>query len=392
MTMQGIDISSYQAGIDLTRVPCDFIIVKATQGAGYMNPDCVRAVEQALAAGKYVGVYHYIDGSGVGEADFFVDQISGWVGRVLVCLDWEPGSNSRWGDLGYLGAVIDRVRERAGRPPVVYASAAAFPWQTCAARGCGTWVAQYADMRPAGYQDHPWGEGAYQCDIRQYSATGRLPGWDGDLDLDLAYISREQWLACIGEENDMQLTDTIRRPDGHEATVGDILAYLDLRIEALSRITRPDGKTVDLATIAAYNDQRLERLEAIIAGRGLRKVNPDGSESEDTTDLATEAAWAPANVARILQSCGISDEQIAQIKQVVAAAKIQVSIVGPTPAVEGDDTAPDGGTVVVQAGETLAQIAAAHGTTVADILAVNPGRGDGNSLRGGDVLTLPAAD
>ena len=183
MTMQGIDISSYQAGIDLTRVPCDFIIVKATQGAGYMNPDCVRAVEQALAAGKYVGVYHYIDGSGVGEADFFVDQISGWVGRVLVCLDWEPGSNSRWGDLGYLGAVIDRVRERAGRPPVVYASAAAFPWQTCAARGCGTWVAQYADMRPAGYQDHPWGEGSYQCDIRQYSATGRLPGWDGDFTL-----------------------------------------------------------------------------------------------------------------------------------------------------------------------------------------------------------------
>ena len=97
-------------------------------------------------------------------------------------------------------------------------------------------------------------------------------------------------------------------------------------------------------------------------------------------------------MARILQSCGISDEQIAQIKQAVAAAKIQVSIVGPTPAVEGDDTAPDGGTVVVQAGETLAQIAAAHGTTVADILATNPGRGDGNNLRGGDVLTLPAAN
>lgn len=391
--MQGIDISSYQAGIDLASVPCDFVIVKATQGTGYVNPDCGRAVEQALAAGKLVGVYHYIDGSGAqGEADHFVDQISGWVGRVLVCLDWEPGSNSRWGDLGYLGAVIDRVRERTGRPPVVYASSAAFPWQTCADRDCGAWVAQYADMTQTGYQDHPWNEGSYQCDIRQYSATGRLPGWDGDLDLDLAYISREQWLACIGEGNDMQLTDTIRRPDGHEATVNDVLAYLDQRIEALSRITRPDGKTVDLATIAAYNDQRLERLEAIIAGRGLRKVNPDGSESEDTTDLATEAAWAPANVARILQSCGISDEQIAQIKQAVAAAKIQVSIVGPTPAVEGDDTAPDGGTVVVQAGETLAQIAAAHGTTVADILAVNPGRGDGNSLRGGDVFTLPAAD
>lgn len=339
MTMQGIDISSYQAGIDLTRVPCDFIIVKATQGAGYMNPDCVRAVEQALAAGKYVGVYHYIDGSGVGEADFFVDQISGWVGRVLVCLDWEPGSNSRWGDLGYLGAVIDRVRERAGRPPVVYASSAAFPWQTCADRDCGAWVAQYADMTQTGYQDHPWNEGSYQCDIRQYSATGRLPGWDGDLDLDLAYISREQWLACIGEGNDMQLTDTIRRPDGHEATVGDILAYLDQRIEALSRITRPDGKTVDLATIAAYNDQRLERLEAIIAGGGIDVLNTDGTSAGRQTDLATEAAWNSANVLRLLAASGVSDEQIDKIKQAIVDAKIQISVVGPTPAVEGGDAA-----------------------------------------------------
>lgn len=395
MTMQGIDISSYQAGIDVTSgaVPLDFVIVKATQGSTYVNPDCVRAVEQALAAGKCAGVYHYIDGSGAQvEADRFYDQCAGWNGRVMWCVDWESGSNTAWGDLGYLEQFCRRLAGRCGHRLMLYASSAVFPWQLCETLGMGRWVAQYADMGPTGYQDHPWGEGSYQCDIRQYSATGRLPGWAGDLDLDLAYITREQWLACIGEENDMQLTDTIRRPDGHEATVGDILAYLDLRIEALSRITRPDGRTVDLATIAAYNDQRLERLEAIIAGRGLRKVNPDGSESEDTTDLATEAAWAPANVARILQSCGISDEQIAQIKQAVAAAKIQVSIVGPTPAVEGDDTAPDGGTVVVQAGETLAQIAAAHGTTVADILAVNPGRGDGNSLRGGDVLTLPAAD
>lgn len=395
MTMRGIDISSYQAGIDVTggTVPLDFVIVKATQGTGYVNPDCVRAVEQALAAGKCVGVYHYIDGSGAqAEADRFYDACARWAGRVMWCVDWEPGSNSRWGDLGYLGAVIDRVRERVGHPPVVYASAAAFPWQTCAARGCGTWVAQYADMTQTGYQDHPWNEGAYQCDIRQYSATGRLPGWAGDLDLDKAYITREQWLACTGEGNDMQLTDTIRRPDGHEATVNDVLAYLDQRIEALSRITRPDGRTVDLATIAAYADQRLERLESIVYGSGLRAKSPDGSDTDQTTDLATEAAWAGANVARILKSAGVSDEQLAKIRKSIVDAKIQVSIVGPTPAVEGDDTAPDGGTVVVQAGETLAQIAAAHGTTVADILAANPGRGDGNSLRGGDVLTLPAAD
>ena len=337
--MQGIDISSYQAGIDLASVPCDFVIVKATQGSTYINHDCSRAVEQALAAGKLVGVYHYIDGSGAVEADHFVDQIAGWVGRALVCLDWEAGSNARWGDPGYLGTVIDRVRERTGRPPVVYASAGAFPWDVCASRDCGTWVAQYASMDHTGYQNAPWGEGAYDCLIRQYSATGRLPGWGGDLDLNKSYITREQWLAYTGGADDMQLTDTVRRPDGHESTVGDILAWLDQRLERLDRITRPDGKTVDLATIAAYNDQRLERLEHIIAGGGIDVLNTDGTSAGRQTDLATEAAWNSANVLRLLAASGVSDEQIDKIKQAIVDAKIQISVVGPTPVVEGGDAA-----------------------------------------------------
>nr|DAE89984.1 MAG TPA: hypothetical protein [Caudoviricetes sp.] len=32
MSLNGIDIASYQTGIDLSVVPCDFVIVKATEG------------------------------------------------------------------------------------------------------------------------------------------------------------------------------------------------------------------------------------------------------------------------------------------------------------------------------------------------------------------------
>ena len=31
--MNGIDVASYQTGIDLSVVPCDFVIVKATEGS-----------------------------------------------------------------------------------------------------------------------------------------------------------------------------------------------------------------------------------------------------------------------------------------------------------------------------------------------------------------------
>lgn len=194
MAMNGIDISNWQKGIDLAAVPCDFVIAKATQGTGYTSPDCVRQVEQAMSLGKKVGVYHYIGGQGaVAEMDFFINSIKNWIGKAMIVLDWEQGENRAWGDLGYLEQCISRVKERTGVPPVVYASASVFPWDLCKKHNCGTWVAQYANNKPTGYQDAPWNEGKYGCTMRQYSSTGRLPGYGGNLDLNKFYGDAAAW-------------------------------------------------------------------------------------------------------------------------------------------------------------------------------------------------------
>lgn len=196
MTLQGIDVSNWQRGIDLTRVPCDFVIVKATQGAGYVNPDCARAVGQALGAGKCVGVYHYVSGgNATAEADHFADSVRGWLGRVLLAIDWESAQNSAWGNAGYLEAVVARVIGVAGVKPLIYASASVLGTVAPIASkyDCGLWVAQYANNNATGYQDKPWNEGAYDCAIRQYSSAGRLSGWDGNLDLDKFYGDRAAW-------------------------------------------------------------------------------------------------------------------------------------------------------------------------------------------------------
>ncbi len=52
MTLNGIDISSHQTGINLAAVPADFVLVKTTQGTWYVNPDADRAYQQAKKAGK----------------------------------------------------------------------------------------------------------------------------------------------------------------------------------------------------------------------------------------------------------------------------------------------------------------------------------------------------
>ncbi len=200
MTLNGIDIASYQSGIDLTVVPCDFVIIKATQGTGYVNPDCDRAYQQAKRAGKLRGTYHYVGGgNAVAEADYYVNNIKGYLRDGLLAIDWEAEQNGAWGNEAYLEQLVRRVIERTGVKPLIYSMASRYAQVAAVAKklDCGLWIAEYADMNPTGYQAHPWREGAYACAIRQYASTGRLNGWGGNLDLNIAYMTREQWAKYV---------------------------------------------------------------------------------------------------------------------------------------------------------------------------------------------------
>ena len=88
-----------------------------------------------------------------------------------------------------------RVIERTSIKPLIYSMASRYAQVAAVAKklDCGLWIAEYADMNPTGYQAHPWREGAYACAIRQYASTGRLNGWGGNLDLNIAYMTRDQW-------------------------------------------------------------------------------------------------------------------------------------------------------------------------------------------------------
>lgn len=226
--LNGIDVSNWQNGINLAAVPADFVICKATQGNSYVSPDCVRQVEQAAAAGKLVGTYHYISGSGaVAEADFYLNNIKNWIGKYMMCLDWESNQNSQWGNESYLKQVAQRIIERTGIPPVIYVQQSRLSAVKAIADelNCGLWVAQYANMDQTGYQATPWNEGAYTCAIRQYSSAGRLSGYSGNLDLNKFYGDRNAWLKYCN-------------PDGaHEDTGGSTTP---------SQPASPTGSTLDL--------------------------------------------------------------------------------------------------------------------------------------------------
>ena len=195
--MNGIDISSWQEGIDLTAVPADFVIIKATEGTGYVNPDCDRAYQQAKQAGKLRGVYHYANGgNATAEADYFLANIEGYIKDAILCLDWESQNNTLCGTGGpartWISNWCKRIMEKTGVQPLIYASASLYN-EVSGIGDYGLWIAQYADNSDTGYQDAPWNEGAYDCAIRQYSSHGRLSGWNGNLDLNKAYMDAVAW-------------------------------------------------------------------------------------------------------------------------------------------------------------------------------------------------------
>lgn len=194
--LEGIDISNWQKGIDLTKVSCDFVIAKATQGTDYLSPDYSRQVEQAISAGKLFGTYHYISGGDANaEADWYIKNVSKYVGKGILCLDWESNQNSAWGDESYLKKVAQRVIEKTGVRPLLYVQKSRMTQVQPIANelNCGLWIAQYANMDSTGYQEKPWNEGAYSCAIRQYSSAGKLSGWSGSLDLNKFYGSATAW-------------------------------------------------------------------------------------------------------------------------------------------------------------------------------------------------------
>lgn len=353
MALNGIDISNWQAGIDLAAVPCDFAICKATQGTTYTSPDCARQVELARSVGKLFGVYHYVAGGNAqAEADFFVDSVLNWMGKGTLCVDWEQNQNAAWGDLSYLDAVCRRIVERTGIIPLIYASKAVFPWDTAKLLNAGTWVAQYADNDATGYQDSPWNEGAYSCSMRQYTSNGRIAGYGGPLDLNKFYGDRSAWQAYA-------------RPDGAEPEPAPEPVEPDTS-------TAPAGRTIDLIAYIAEHGLNDQARRDYCGSRYDEVQNMINHIHDASADELADEVWEgvygndPLR-STVLDICGRAEE----VRAVVNGGG------------SGDSTV-----YTVVAGDTLSAIAAHYGVTVDAIVAAN-GIQNPNLIYTGQRLSIP---
>lgn len=198
MALNGIDISNYQRGLDLAQVPCDFVICKATEGINIVHTTCDPWIQGAKKLGKKWGFYHFFNGADpIAQADYFVSNCKNYFKEGMPALDYEM-----YGRIGTDKAkqFLDRVYELTGVRCAVYTSRSVLTeedWSAIAPNH-PLWVAQYANNARTGYQSSPWlpsgGFGAWDAvTLHQYTSNGRPGGYDGPLDLDIAYLTKEGW-------------------------------------------------------------------------------------------------------------------------------------------------------------------------------------------------------
>ena len=206
--LKGVDVSSYQSTINRFGNDVDFVICKATEGIGYVDPFCDALYQKAKRDGKLVGVYHfarpYLSGNTAeGEAEWFVQNIKGYLNEAILVLDWEAESKS---DTAYAKRFLDKVYELTGVKPLVYASTStinSYDWKAVVEGDYGLWVAQFGTDNGQPQQEpyvKDWGFYA----LWQYTSKGRIEGYDFDIDKDYFYGDRETWLKyanATGSEN-----------------------------------------------------------------------------------------------------------------------------------------------------------------------------------------------
>ncbi len=205
MALKGIDVASYQASLNLSQVDYDFVVIKATQGTKYVNPHCDAHFQQAKAAGKKIGVYHYADGGdAVVEANWFVDNCKGYIRQAIFVLDWEgEGVQFTTWALKFL----QHVESRIGYKPAIYMSEWVVnnhDWSAVAAGSYGLWVAKYSDYEIDNNYDMSragkmpvvkWWNFYFMW---QWTSKGHINGYAGDLDCNTAYLTPGQWDAYAG--------------------------------------------------------------------------------------------------------------------------------------------------------------------------------------------------
>ena len=248
-----VDVASHQAGIVTGALDCDAVICKATEGTGYVNPYCDEHYQSAKVAGKLLGVYHYASGGNPeAEAEFFINNVQGYLHEAILVLDWESGDNAAWGDSSWVARFCAHIVALTGINPMIYVQRSAA--SQCVGLGdYGIWLAEYPDYAPRGWDAYypPNYSGDYA--MHQFTSSGAISGWGGPLDLSLFFGDVNAWLAYAGATGQSVPAPQLQAQNYEQPTVqSSSTTYIVQAGDTLSGIAARYGTTYQ--SLAAINN------------------------------------------------------------------------------------------------------------------------------------------
>ncbi len=226
MGERGIDISEWQAGMDVERVVREnnlsFVMVRTNYGPDHDDALFHKHCDGAERGGAIVTPYVYPLATDTrGSVDDAARIIGGRYSRLIV--DWEIGS----GGSDHLRAAHERTWEHNLRTPVTYDPAwyhqqvgsPNVDWMGQSGRIGGRWKSWYPDNIPGSFDailkklpSSVWSDsrGGIATRIVQFTSSGRLSGWGANLDLNYFPGTRDELAALLGgtqEEDCMGVFD-----------------------------------------------------------------------------------------------------------------------------------------------------------------------------------------
>lgn len=226
MSMNGVDVASYQKGIDFSKMTTtQFGIVKVTGGKSYVNPYGSAQINSVLQSGKLLGLYHFArelncPGTPEQEAAHFISKAEPYIGKATFALDWEATAVS----LGPTWAKdwLDYVYEQTGVKALLYTGQWVcnnYDWSAVANAGHKLWLAQYATTSVVygGYQDDPWRSGSvgvFNDPVMHQYAQTYVQGYPDAIDVNQFYGDEKLWYKLAQSDKTTQ-----KQPEATTMTV-----------------------------------------------------------------------------------------------------------------------------------------------------------------------------
>ncbi len=267
--LKGIDISKWQKGINLDAIKTDFVIAKATEGIGYVDPTCDRYVQWCIKNKKQFGFYHFARTTNdpIAEAQFYVKNTRNYFEHGLPVLDYEGTAKNppKASDVEWCRKWMVEVHRLTGVLPVFYTYEALehqFDWSPVADLRGKLWLAKYPPMSRIIHNYNfsmcvkptPKHWRVLDMIMWQFAGdNGRVDGYNGGIDCDVFYGGVETWLELSAKT----LLDTTEHANTDEKDNEPINTPNKELLAEIERLKR------DLKTSKEKNVKMLSELKAI---------------------------------------------------------------------------------------------------------------------------------